>query len=76
LQHEIETGFQEAKDHGERLDEQIRLIAHQMATKADLQGTKADLRELLRREIREIGDGVRVIAEQVAVLSARKRKKQ
>jgi hypothetical protein len=83
LQHEIETGFQEAKNHADRLNAitraQIRLLAE--ATKEDLRemrqemATKGDLQEL-RREVRLIGGHVRVIAKQVAVLSAPKRKKR
>jgi hypothetical protein len=92
LQHEIEAGFDQAKSHADTLNEitraQIRLLAEQMATKedlqdlrqemattTDLQATKADLQEL-RADMRVIGGDVRAIARQVALLSARKRKKQ
>ena len=92
LEHEIEAGFHQARNHTDRLNEitraQIRLLAEQMATKedlqdlrqqmatkTDLQATKADLQEL-RGEMRVIGGDVRAIAREVALLSARKRKKQ
>ncbi len=58
LQHEIETGFEGAKAHADRLNEvtrgQIRLLAEQMATKEDLRdlrqamATKGDLQQVQR----------------------------
>jgi hypothetical protein len=69
LQHEIETGFQDAKDHATRLNEvtreQIRLVVEAMATKSDLQelretmATKSDLQELretmaTKRDLQEL----------------------
>ena len=47
LQHEIETGFQGAKTHADRLSEitreQIRLLAEQMATKEDLRDLRHEM---------------------------------
>ena len=68
---ELKAGLEDAKRYALMLNEatrdDIRLLAQQMATKGDLQE--------LRREMRLMGDDVRSIAEQVAILSARKRKK-
>ena len=68
---ELKAGLEDAKRYALMLNEatrdDIRLLAEQMATKGDLQE--------LRHEMRLMGDDVRSIAEQVAILSARKRKK-
>jgi len=75
LQHEIETGFQGAKAHADRLNEitreQIRLLAEQMATKEDLR----DLRqEMATKEHLQLLQ--RTLSAQIAALGASGRTKK
>jgi hypothetical protein len=75
LQHEIETGFQGAKTHADRLSEitreQIRLLAEQMATKEDLR----DLRqEMATKEHLQLLQ--RTLSAQIAALGASGRTKK
>ena len=69
LQHEIETGFEAAKAHADRLNEvrreQIRIVADQVARVAGHMATKEEL-QLLQR----------TLSAQITALGVSRRRKQ
>ena len=75
LQHEIETGFQGAKAHADRLNEitreQIRLLAEQMATKEDLRDLRQEV--ATKEHLQQVQ---RTLSAQIAALGASGRTKK
>ena len=69
LQHEIETGFEAAEAHADRLNEvtreQIRIVADHVALVARQMATKGDLQQLQQ-----------TLSAQIAALAARRNKKR
>ena len=82
LQHEIETGFEAAKAHADRLNEvtreQIRLVADQVALVNRQMATKGELQQLSTQMAskRDLQQLQQTLSGQIAALGASRRNKK